>query len=91
MKPKSFAGSGKRPSYESEKISMAVAEECAETGIAHDKFLALTPIERRTRLEGRMRKWGFKDSEIPTDRVFRAYFSRLKSDQEHKVGLLQEA
>ena len=34
---------------------------------------------------------GFTKDEIPTDRVFRDYFKRLKSDQERKVGILQEA
>jgi hypothetical protein len=74
MKSKSPAGRGKRPSYEFEKISMAVEEECAETGVATDKFLALSPIEKRTRLTARMRKWGFMDVEIPTERIFRSYW-----------------
>ena len=96
MKSKSRARRGKRPSYEFEKISLAVAEECAETGMVIDKFLALSPIEKRTRLTARMKKWGFKDSklpterEIPTERVFRDYWKRLKSDQEREVGTLEE-
>jgi len=91
MKSKSPARRAKRPSYEFGKISMAVEEECAETGMAIDKFLALAPIERRTRLVARMRTWGFKEHEIPTERVFRDYFNRLNSDQEREVGILQEA
>jgi hypothetical protein len=91
MKTKSPTGRARRPSYEFEKISLAVAEECAETGMAIDKFLALTPIERRTRLSERMKKWGFRKDEIPTERVFRDYWNRLKSDQTGESAVLQEA
>lgn len=91
MKSESPATKGKRRSYEFEKIRKAFVEECAEAGIAGDKFLTLTPRERRIRLKARMRKWGFKESEIPTDRIFQDYWQRLKSDREPKVGLLQEA
>ena len=85
------AASSRRPSYESLKIARAVEEEIAETGMELDKFLALRPVEKRTRLIERMRKWGFRRDEIPTERVFRDYFKRLKSDHDRKVGTLQEA
>jgi hypothetical protein len=91
MKTKPAAERPKRPSYECEKISMAIAEECAETGMAIDKFLALRPAEARKRLIERMKQWKFSKDEIPEERSFRECFKRLKSDQEHKVGILQEA
>jgi hypothetical protein len=91
MKSKSPARKAKRPGYESEKILLAVAEECAETGMAIDKFLALRTVEKRTRLIERMKKWKFSKDEIPEERSFRECFKRLKSDQEHKVGNLQES
>jgi hypothetical protein len=85
MKSKPVAERGKRPSYESEKISMALAEECAETRMPIDKFLALTPIERRKRLSERMKNWGFFDDEVPNEKVFRNYWKHLKSGQECEV------
>jgi hypothetical protein len=91
MKTKSPTGRARRPSYEFEKISLAVAEECAETGMAIEKFLALSPIEKRTRLKARMEKWGFTEDEIPTERVFRDYWNRLKAYQDRELGVLQEA
>jgi hypothetical protein len=75
------AGKTKRPSYEHEKISLAVAEECAETGMAIEKFLALSPIEKRTRLAARMTKWGFTQTEVPSERVFRDFWRNLRSHQ----------
>jgi hypothetical protein len=91
MKSKSPAARGKRPAYESNKILMAIAEECAETNMALDKFLALRPVEARKRLIERMKKWGFANDEIPEERRFRDCFNGLKSDQQTKVGILQEA
>jgi hypothetical protein len=91
MKSKSPAGRGKRPSYESNKILMAITEECAEANMALDKFLALRPVEARKRLIERMKKWKFSNDEIPEERCFRDCFKRLKSDQQSKVGILQEA
>jgi hypothetical protein len=82
MKSKSPSERAKRPSYESKKISLAIVEECAETGMAIDKFLALRPVEKRTRLIERMKKWKFSKDEIPEERSFRDCFKRLKSDQE---------
>jgi hypothetical protein len=38
-----------------------------------------------------MRKWKFSKDEIPEERSFRECFKRLKSDQDRKIGLLQEA
>jgi len=91
MKIKSSSERATRPSYECEKISMAIAEECAETGMAIDKFLLLSPSEARKRLIERMKKWKFSKDEIPEERSFRECFKRLKSDQDRKIGLLQEA
>ena len=85
------AASSRRPSYESLKIARAVEEEIAETGMELDKFLALRPVEKRTRLIERMKKWKFATDEIPEERSFRDYFKRLKSDHDRKVGTLQEA
>ena len=81
----------RRPSYEFLKIARAVEEEIAETGMELDKFLALRPVEKRTRLIERMKKWKFATDEIPEERSFRDYFKRLKSDHDRKVGTLQEA
>ena len=50
MKSKAAAERAKRPSYEFEKISLAVAEECAETGMKIEKFLALQPRSRSGRV-----------------------------------------
>jgi hypothetical protein len=80
MKTKSPARA-KRPPYELEKISMAIAEECAETGMAIDKFLALRPCQKMGRLSDRMKRWGFRDDEVPKEKVFREYWKHLKSDQ----------
>ena len=54
----------KRPSYEFLKIARAVDEEITETGMAIDKFLALRPVEKRTRLIERMKQWKFATEEI---------------------------
>ncbi len=91
MKNKSPSERAKRPSYEFEKISMAVAEECAETQMPIDKFLALRPCQKMGRLSERMKNWGFRDDEVPKEKVFRDYWKHLKCDQERKVGTLQEA
>ena len=47
--------------------------------MAIDKFLALSPIEKRTRLKDRMKKWQFKESENPEERSFRDYWRHLKT------------
>jgi hypothetical protein len=91
MKSKSPARRGKRPSYESNKILMAITEECAETNMALDKFLALRPVEARKRLIERMKKWKFSNDEIPEERPFRDCFNRLKAEQDRKVRPLQKA
>ena len=81
---------GGRPSYDSRKISKALAEECSQTGIALETFLLLRPCERAKRLGDRMKKLGMQDSEIPKERRYREYWKRLKSDRKAVADAAQE-
>jgi len=75
---------GKRPSYESQKISKALAEECSTAGIALETFLLLRPSER-------MKKLGMQDSEIPDERRYRDYWRRLKSERENMADASEDS
>jgi|EndMetStandDraft_5_1072996.scaffolds.fasta_scaffold105266_2 hypothetical protein len=75
---------GKRPSYESQKISKALAEECSTAGIALETFLLLRPSER-------MKKLGMQDSEIPDERRYRDYWRRLKSEREDMADASEDS
>ncbi len=82
----------KRTSYEFQKISRALDEWCADTGVTKANFLVLRPCQKMDLLSDLMKtKWKYTDDLIPKERSFRDFFSRLKSDQERKVGILQEA
>ena len=83
-------GAGKRPSYESQKIGRALAEECSTAGIALETFLLLRPSERMKRLSDRMKKLGMKDDEIPDERRYRDYWRRLKSERKAMADVSQE-
>ena len=75
---------GKRPSYESQKISKALAEECSTAGIALETFLLQRPSER-------MKKLGMQDSEIPDERRYRDYWRRLKSEREDMADASEDS
>ena len=81
---------GNRPSYEAQKISKALAEECSTTGIALETFLLLRPSERMKRLSDRMKKLGMQDSEIPDERRYRDYWRRLKSERKAMADASEE-
>ena len=82
----------KRTSYEFQKIGRALNEWCAETGVTEANFLVLRPCQKLDLLSEHMKKkWKYTDDLIPSERSFREFFSRLKSDQERGVGILQEA
>ena len=68
----------RRQSYDSLKISRALAEECSSAGIALETFLLLRPSERMKRLSDRMRALGMLDCEIPKERGYRTFWERLK-------------
>jgi len=82
---------GKRPSYESQKISRALAEECSTAGIALETFLLQRPSERMKRLSERMKKLGMQDSEIPGERRYRDYWRRLKSEREDMADASEDS
>jgi hypothetical protein len=81
---------GKRPSYESQKISRALSEECSTAGIALETFLLLRPSERMKRLSDRMKKLGMQDSEMSDERRYRDYWRRLKSEREDMADASEE-
>jgi hypothetical protein len=80
-----------KPSYEFKKIERAVHEWCAVSGMPVANFRMLRPCQRRRLLCEHMKEvWKYTDDLIPSERCFRDFFSRLKSDQQSKVGILQE-
>jgi hypothetical protein len=82
----------KRTSYEFQKIARALDEWCADMGVTEANFLILRPCQRMDLLSDLMKKkWKYTDDLIPKERSFRDFFSRVKSDQDRKVGILQEA
>ena len=63
------------------KIRRALMAELEATGMGLAEFLLLRPSEVAARLGARMKAMHFKDHEIPSARVFAAYFKSIPLEQ----------
>lgn len=62
-------------SYQSQKITAAIAAEVAAGAMTESMLSTLRPVERRHRLLNRMRAMGFRESELPSARAFARHFN----------------